>query len=164
MQASKEKFNIVRVKTLDDSQYVYNESYETANPDAPVIPGKDLEQDTIFEFFERRKEDTYICLMGKKRIGFITLSSYRDGLNLGIHLAPNFRGRRLSHHLLHKFINTKVPKSTSVYAATFEQNKSALGLIKKMGGVMIGAKVVPSRGKWQNSIKYLIFKIDPAKS
>ena len=152
--------NIIKLNSLDEFKYVYTQSYETGNPDAPLVPLEELSNDSIRVLYERRKEDTYICYKGVKEIiGFVTMSSYLDGLNLGIHLDTKFRGHGMSHILMGEFISNNVLKDTPIYVATFEGNNAAIAVIKKMGGVLIEKKELPSRTNHSNSIIYLFFRL-----
>ena len=153
---------IYKLTTIDEVRYVYTQSYDQKNPDAPLVALSDLSNKEFLEFQKRRTKDTYLCRRLDDVIGFITMSEYLDGINLGIHLDPKFRGKGYSTKLISLFISKFLPKEKPIYAATSEDNLAAISSIKKMGGEFLEKKEFPSRGN-NNSVFYLMFRIRKSK-
>ena len=127
------QFDFYKLTTIDEVKYVYTQSYEQKNPDAPLVALGDLSDKKFLDFHQRRLNDTYLCRRLDDVIGFITMSEYLDGINIGIHLDPKFRGKGYSKKLMSLFMSKFIPKEKPIYSATFEGNLAAISLIKKIG-------------------------------
>ncbi len=150
-----------KIFSEDDARFIYELYRETGEPDAPNISFDKLPQERK-QFVLQKYQEINELLVDKegRKIGFVTVTSYENGVNVGGAILPEFRNRNIATEMLQVLANRLIREKCDkpIFASARSDNRSAIKVINKAGFTFVEKKEMPPIGRFTQPIEYSFFK------